>query len=85
MRARYDGFSGGWSGEAVITVIGSQASSKPALPSLTFRLGGELSQSVQSRDADRLYPIQGRSCRVGDLQYSGTTGTHPGAGDTGRW
>ena len=38
VRARYDGSSGDWSGEAVITVIESQAS-KPVVPSLSFGLG----------------------------------------------
>ena len=38
IRARYDGSSGDWSGEAVITVIESQAS-KPVVPSLPFGLG----------------------------------------------
>ena len=38
VRARYDGSSGDWSGEAVITVIESQAS-KPVVPSLPFGLG----------------------------------------------
>ena len=37
IRARYDGSSGDWSGEAVITVIESQAS-KPVVPSLPFGL-----------------------------------------------
>ena len=38
VRARYDGSSGNWSGEAVITVMASQAS-KLVAPSLPFGLG----------------------------------------------